>query len=114
MVDIEAAVIAWITSNFEFHAYDSPPEDRAFAFATVERTGGPRENPGVDHPMVAIQTWATDKGTAYDMAAAIDSKMQDLKTVPGISGASRNSLYYFPDSDKTPRYQIVADITTTE
>jgi hypothetical protein len=67
----------------------------------------------VDHPMVAVQTWAPSDARAEDMAN--DIRLAALTQAPpcGVSRIGVNSGPYpfFDEDTRCPRYQVVLDVT---
>ena len=112
---ITEQVVSWL-SGLGYRAMTRPPADAPDCpseFVTVERTGGYAADL-VDHPTMAVQTWARTEERAEEMANAI--RMECLTgTLPrGVHRADVNSgPYAFWDEDtRSPRYQLVLDITS--
>ena len=68
----------------------------------------------VDHPSVAIQTWAKTEAEAEEMAINIRDALLLEERPYGVAFVKVNSgPYPFWDaSTRYPRYQVVYDITT--
>ena len=65
MYSITEQFVAWL-NGLSFRASTWPPKD-ADEFVTVERTGGGVTDL-VDHPLMAVQTWAATEDRAEAMA----------------------------------------------
>lgn len=87
------------------------PKPRPPSFVTVERTGGQRTGV-IDNPRVAIQCWGRTRYDAATLAYEVDGLLDAFAYEPGIHKVERDSLYNFPDSSGSPRYQITASIKT--
>ena len=108
---IEEAVLDWL-EDMGYAAYTRVPKDRPDRFVTIERTGGSVIDM-VDHPLIAVQTWATSQAVAEADACAI--RMVALVGVlpEGVHSMRVNSgpyKFYDEDSDM-PRYQVLYDVT---
>lgn len=116
MLDIEAAVISYLSENLDCKAYASVPNPRPERFVTVERTGGrSEEQSAIDFPTVAVQSWDTTRLRAQRLASEVDALMAAMPfEVTNVMHSERNSLYSFPDPDsEQARYQGVYDLVTT-
>lgn len=110
MYSITEEFVKWIRS-LGFAASTYPPKTGT-EFVTVERTGGNVVDL-VDHPAIAVQTWAATEPRAEEMAntirnAALTSTMPD-----GVYRIDVNAGAYpfWDESTRLPRYQIVFDVT---
>ena len=108
---IEEALVSWL-SSLGYDAHANVPKDRPGRFVTVERTGGEVADM-VDHPSIAIQTWAQSAAEAEEDACAIR-----LAAISGPLPAGVHSMrvdsgpYKFYDEESMqPRYQTVYDAT---
>lgn len=107
---IEEAVRNWLV-DMGYAAYVRVPKDKPQRFVTVERTGGNVVDM-VDHPTIAIQTWAQTQAEAEEDAAAIRMVALVGNLPEGVHSMRVNSgPYKFYDEDSMqPRYQIVFDV----
>ena len=111
MYSVTQAVIEWLNSSgYSAHSY--PLKTLALPFVTVERTGGYVEDL-VDHPTLAVQTWAETEAEAEQAAIEIRNNAT-IGTLP--SGVNRMAVnagpYPFWDEEtRCPRYQVVFDAT---
>ena len=105
---VTEAFVNWLT-GLGYNASTYPPKSGS-EFVTVERTGGSVEDV-IDHPTIAIQTWAQTETRAEQMANEI--RLSALYSLPnGVAWARADALYPFWDeSTRLPRYQIVFDCT---
>lgn len=110
MYSVTEEFVKWI-NGLSYTASTYPPAS-GDKFVTVERTGGYVADL-VDHPTIAIQTWAQTETDAEEMALEIRNEAL-LSTVPfGVNHIAVNSgPYPFWDEDtRLPRYQLVLDVT---
>lgn len=115
-INIEEHLASWLDARMGVPVLWEVPNPRPSSFVTVERTGGQRDSVVVDRPVLAIQCWAASRAEASRLAYEVDALLPGFACEPGITKASRNSLYNHPDTDGAkirPRYQIVADLVTT-
>ena len=110
-LDIEAALVAWLSANTGWHVSTDVPNPRPNRLATVERTGGGVTSVVVDNPTVAIQCWANTRAEAAEMACIVRDMMPSFAYEAGILGVEVNSVANFPATD-SPRYQLVVNIRT--
>lgn len=110
MYSVTEEFVKWLDSlGFASSTYPPATGDE---FVTVERTGGGVTDL-VDHPMVAVQTWAQTEPRAEEMANTIRNAAL-LSTRPdGVTRIDVNSgpYSYWDESTRLPRYQIVFDVT---
>jgi len=105
-------LIVWLTSH-GYTASTYPRQDATPPFVTVERTGGYVADL-VDHPKMAVQTWAETEAEAEEMAIDIRDALL-LGTLPyGYHSVQVNAGAYpfWDENTRYPRYQIVFDATT--
>ena len=108
MYSVEQSFVAWLTAKG--YAASTYPPDRGSEFVTVERTGG-RVADLIDHPTVAIQTWAQTPPRAEEMALSIRNALFYSRP-DGVANIAVDGLYPFWDeSTRLPRYQLVLDCT---
>ena len=108
MYSVEQSFVAWLTAKG--YAASTYPPDRGSEFVTVERTGG-RVADLIDHPTVAIQTWAQTAPRAEEMALSIRNALFYSRP-DGVANIAVDGLYPFWDeSTRLPRYQLVLDCT---
>lgn len=111
MYSVIEQFVAWLgTAGYTASTY--PPKTAISEFVTVERTGGNVEDM-VDHPTIAIQTWATTEARAEEMAIEIRNLLAATSKPYGVSKATVNSGPYafWDESTGRPRYQTVYDCT---
>ena len=112
MYSITEQLIKWLVSK-GYVASTYPSKDSVPPFVTLERTGGGVMDL-VDHPSVAIQTWAETEAEAEEMSLNIrDALLLEGKPY-GVAHVSVNSGPYpfWDEATRYPRYQIVFDMTT--
>lgn len=110
MYSVTEEFVTWLKS-LDFAASTYPPK-AGDAFVTVERTGGGVSDL-VDHPMMAIQTWAQTEPRAEEMANEIRLAALIGERPRGVTRIEVNSGPYafWDESTRMPRYQIVFDVT---
>lgn len=108
---VESYVVAWLNMQpAPAPAYADVPAQRPSAFITVERTGG-GGTAYADSATVAIQCWADTRMHAAALADRVrDMLLHDLPAAPPVRSVDVTGLANFPLDERTPRYQIVADI----
>ena len=111
MYSVTEQFVAWL-ENAGYEASTYPSATAATEFVTVERTGGNVEDL-VDHPTVAIQTWADTEARAEEMAVGIRNLLVTTSRPYGIAKGTVNSGPYpfWDESTGKPRYQTVFDCT---
>lgn len=111
MYSVTESFVAWLSGE-GFQASTYPPKDAPAEFVTVERTGGGTYDM-VDHPTVAIQTWAQTEARAEEMAVEIRNSLMCNPRPKGITKVNVNSGPYpfWDESTGCPRYQLVLDCT---
>ena len=109
---ITAGFLTWLAAK-GYAAYTYPPKAAPDEFVTVERTGGGVSDM-VDHPTIAVQTWALSEARAEQMANAIRFALVCGDLPLGVSKCSVNSGAYpfWDESTGMPRYQTVYDCTS--
>lgn len=112
MYSVTEHLIKWLADK-GYKASTYPSDKDRPPFVTVDRTGG-RVRDLVDHPVVAIQTWAKTEAEAEEMAINIRDSLLLEERPYGVSFVAVNSGPYpfWDQSTRCPRYQIVLDITT--
>ena len=115
MYSVTEQMVAWLLAH-GYYAYTRPPREAPHSpthFVTVERTGGYVVDM-VDHPTVAVQTWAPTEDEAESMANEI--RLLALTEAPPIGvysmGINAGPYAFFDEDTRCPRYQIVFDITS--
>lgn len=104
MYSVEQSFVEWLGAK-GFAASTYPP-DEGSEFVTVERTGGGVADL-IDHPTVAIQTWAQTAPRAEEMALAIRNALFTSRPY-GVAHIAVDGLYpFYDESTRLPRYQIV-------
>ena len=108
MYSAEQSFIEWLTAKG--YAASTYPPKTGSEFVTVERTGGQVADL-IDHPTVAIQTWAQTPTRAEEMALSIRNALFTSRP-DGVLNIAVDGLYPFWDeSTRLPRYQLVLDCT---
>ena len=105
MYSVTEQFIKWLDDN-DYSASTYPPKS-GDEFVTVERTGGAVVDM-VDHPEIAIQTWAQTEVRAEEMATNIRDLLL-LDSLPhGVHHVAVDSGPYpfWDDYTGMPRYQI--------
>lgn len=112
MYSVTEQFVVWLTAN-GYAASTWPKADAPAEFVTVERTGGGTSDL-IDHPTVAIQTWAASETRAEEMAVEIRNKLMCESRPAGVTKVNVNSgPYPFWDEDtRCPRYQTLYDCTS--
>ena len=108
---VTAALVAWL-KGLGYRASTSVPADRPDEFVTVERTGGGVSDM-LDHPVVAIGTWAATEFGAEQMGRDIRSAALAGPRPEGVHSMRVDAgPYALGDAERgIPRYQLVLDIT---
>lgn len=111
MYSVTEEFVVWLSAE-GYAASTYPKADAPAEFVTVERTGGGTADM-VDHPTVAIQTWASTEARAEEMAVSIRNALMCSSRPHGVMKVNVNSgPYPFWDEDtRCPRYQLVLDCT---
>ena len=108
MYSVEQSFVEWLADK-GYAASTYPPKDGT-EFVTVERTSGGVVDM-IDHPTVAIQTWARTAPRAEEMALAIRNALFYSRPA-GVAHIQVDGLYPFWDENtRLPRYQLVLDCT---
>lgn len=112
MYSVTEQFVAWLAAN-GYAASTYPKADAPDAFVTVERTGGGTADM-VDHPTMAIQTWAPTEALAEQMAVEIRNKLMCTSRPRGVTKVNVNSGPYpfWDESTGCPRYQTVYECTS--
>lgn len=111
MYSVTEEVIVWL-SGLGYAASTYPKKNPPTEFVTVERTGGTVDDM-VDHPSIAIQTWARSEARAEEMAVAIRNEAVAHSLPRGFSKMDVNAGPYpfWDESTGMPRYQVLYDCT---
>lgn len=111
MYNVLKALVAWLNAK-GYHASTYPPKTGT-EFVTVERLGG-YVSDMVDHPSIAVQTWAQNEVRASDMADEIKYAVLTGTLPEGVHhiAVEAGPYAYWDESTRLPRYQIVLDITS--
>lgn len=108
MYSVEQSFVEWLAAKG--YAASTYPPATGSEFVTIERTGG-RVADLIDHPTVAIQTWAQSPTRAEEMALAIRNALFTSRP-DGVANIAVDGLYpFWDDSTRLPRYQLVLDCT---
>ena len=108
MYSVEQSFVEWLA--VKGYAASTYPPATGSEFVTVERTGGEVADL-IDHPTVAIQTWAQTPTRAEEMAIAIRNALFTSRPY-GVAHVAVNGLYPFWDeSTRLPRYQLLLNCT---
>lgn len=110
MYSITEQFVAWLGGHG--YAASTYPPKTGDEFVTVERTGGAVVDM-VDHPMVAVQAWASTAPRAEEMANEIRYLALASDLPAGVHRIEVNSGPYafWDESTRLPRYQVVFDVT---
>ena len=111
MYSVTQAVIEWLTTlGYSAHSY--PTKTLAPPFVTVERTGGYVEDL-VDHPTIAVQTWAETEADAEQAAIEIRNEAAAGTLPDGVNRMAVNAGPYpfWDEETRFPKYQVVFDAT---
>ena len=105
MYSVTEQFVKWLSYNG--YAASTYPPRVGDEFVTVERTGGNVVDM-VDHPEIAIQTWALTEARAEEMAIAIRDALLLGGKPHGVHGVAVDSGPYpfWDESTGRPRYQI--------
>lgn len=110
MYSITEELVKWLDSlGYEASTYPPKTGDE---FVTVERTGGGVVDM-VDHPIMAVQTWAKAETRAEEMANEIRLAALAGALPYGVHRMAVNAGPYpfWDESTGLPRYQVVFDVT---
>ena len=110
MYSVTEEFVNWL-NGLGYTASTYPPKTGS-SFVTVERTGGYVADL-VDHPTIAIQTWAQTEPDAEQAAIEIRNEALLSSMPDGVCKIGVNAgPYPFWDEDtRMPRYQLVFDVT---
>jgi len=112
-MNIEAEIIAHLNAVLSVGVYADVPKTRPVSFVTVERTGGNRDDYGIiDHPIIAVQSWAESRYGASQLAYAVDAAMHSMVGNGVVTSVETTTVYNFPSTDDIPRYQGVYQLTS--
>lgn len=111
MYSVTEQFVTWLRER-GYEASTYPRADAPDEFVTVERTGGGTADM-VDHPTMAVQTWAPTATRAEEMARSIRDALLLGQRPAGVHNVAVNSgPYPFWDEDtRCPRYQLVLACT---
>ena len=113
MVDIEAALVAWLPAKTGIPWYGDVPKERPARFGTVERTGGGVSDIVIDSPTVAFQLWGMSRDEAKALAYKARDALPAFCSEPGVRKVRVEALYNFPDEKgNQARYQVIAHFKT--
>lgn len=105
---VEQSFVEWLADK-GYAASTYPPKGGS-EFVTIERTGGIVADL-IDHPTVAIQTWAQTPTRAEQMALAIRNALFTSRPA-GVAHVTVDGLYpFYDESTRLPRYQLVLNCT---
>lgn len=110
MYSVTEEFVRWL-NGLDYAASTYPPAS-GDSFVTVERTGGYVADL-VDHPTVAIQTWAQTEADAEEMALEIRNEALLYSVPDGVHhiGVNAGPYPFWDESTRLPRYQLVLDVT---
>ena len=111
MYSITEQVVTWL-SSLGYAASTYPPSNAPDEFVTVERTGGGVVDM-VDHPIIAVQAWASTEARAEELATAIRNEALTSSKPAGVHrmGVDSGPYPFWDESTGKPRYQVVFDTT---
>jgi len=105
---VEQSFVEWLADK-GYAASTYPPKSGS-EFVTIERTGGIVADL-IDHPTVAIQTWAQTAPRAEEMALSIRNALFTSRPA-GVAHVTVDGLYpFYDESTRLPRYQLVLNCT---
>lgn len=113
-MDIEAEIIRYLRGQLDGAEVSATvPEPRPECLVTVERTGGAVGNQ-LDHPTLAVQSWAPTNLSASALSRRVDALMRQAPDlIAGVFGVEANTVQRWPDPEAGhPRYQGVYTLTT--
>ena len=110
MYSVTEQFVAWL-DGLGYSASTYPPDDGT-EFVTVERTGGYVADM-IDHPGIAVQTWAQTEPRAEEMANEIRLAALIGPLPYGVTRIEVNSGPYrfYDESTRLPRFQVAFDVT---
>lgn len=105
-------MVAWLSAKGH-RASTYPPKNPPEEFVTVELVGGHVADM-VDHPSIAVQTWAPTEARAEEIALGIRLDLLTGELPTGYHSVRVNAgPYPFYDQDtRCPRFQMVLDVTS--
>lgn len=113
-VDLEALLIAFISTKLNAFASTDVPGDRS-DFYRVYRLGGPRLNLVQSSVRVMFEAWDTEDAwqAVSDLYNLVDRLDYDPEGLPIAEVSELTDPVYNPDEKtKTPRYHFIATFTT--
>ena len=114
-MDVEATVARYLGRLLEgVEASVVVPEPRPERLVTVQRTGGGVSN-RLDHPTLAVQSWAPTLMGASALAREVDDLMRSAPyELPDVFGVESTTIQQWRDPDSgAPRYQALYTLTTS-
>lgn len=107
---VTEAFVSWLAGK-GYQASTRPPKT-GDEFVTVERVGGLVADM-VDHPQMAVQTWAKTEPRAEEMANAVRLALVGGDVPRGVHHVAVDSgpYAYFDEDTRLPRYQLSLDCT---
>lgn len=105
------SLLDWLSEQgYTAHTY--PPKNAPSEFVTAERTGGGMSDV-VDHPTIAVQTWAQSEARAEEMALEIRNATLTSRPYGFYAMAVNAGPYPFWDEETgCARYQTLYECTT--
>lgn len=112
---LEFLIIQLLNAGTDDEFYASVPANRPDRFGVVTRVGGPREFV-TERGRLTVDLWDTTRYAAGQFADDVAKEFrQVLLAHPRIAKVNISSVVYFPDpNSKSPRYQMLAEITAVE
>ena len=121
---VETAVIKRLNADEEIKAagltaYGDVPKSRPARFIIVERVGG-ASGRIIDRPLIAVQIYAATRSEAMKLAETTRMALQrltdptDIPDLAEIAAVDISGVTNEPLDEKTPRYQITAQLAVHE
>lgn len=111
-MNVEAALVAYLSRELGVPAYGDVPDPRPGEFVTVERTGGATER-FRDLPQVAVQFWAPSRHEASELCRRGVAALAAFEGEDGVCRVDVTTSYDFPDPDsRQARYQAACELVT--
>ena len=121
---VETAVIKRLNADEEIKAagltaYGDVPKSRPARFIIVERVGG-ASGRIIDRPLIAVQIYAATRSEAMKLAETTRMVLQrltdptDIPDLAEIAAVDISGVTNYPLDEKTPRYQITAQLAVHE
>lgn len=106
-MNVEKYLSAQLAAMLDVPVSPTVPANRPARFVTVELTGGEREECGIIRPNVAVQSWASTRKDASELADVVDKAVRSLPDVEHakVTHVEGTIPYNYPQDEHNPRYQ---------